>query len=263
MRPTSLRGGESLCRAQPASRQLPFHGRAAAGDDIRRRQRGNERHRRRANDAYATAQLRGKTPPPKKDVKLTDTEALWLLAHLVGDVHQPLHVGAIYFDRGCDDAVDPNVGGVPPKFGIGETVASTVGGNLVKLVAPFPTVPLAENLHFYWDGAAVVRAMQTAGVGQSEQDFARLLAAAPPSGWEKPGPPETWAAQWASEILPLAAEAHARLAVRKGPTPFPACSWTTTIDASYEDWAQAQAKVQLAKAGVRLAALLKAIFAPQ
>ena len=33
---------------------------------------------------YAVAQLRGKSPPAKKDVKLTDTEALFLLAHLSG-----------------------------------------------------------------------------------------------------------------------------------------------------------------------------------
>jgi hypothetical protein len=211
---------------------------------------------------YAVAQLRG-NKPTKKDVKLTDTEAVWLLAHLVGDIHQPLHVGAMYFDQTCDSVLDPNRGGVPPKFGIGETVAATVGGNLIELVAPFPTVPPSENLHFYWDGAAVVHAMQSAGVGQSEQDFARLLAGAPPSGWETTGAPETWPAQWASEVLPLAAEAHARLAIRKRSDPFPACRWTTTIDAGYEDWAQAQAKVQLAKAGVRLAALLKAIFAPQ
>jgi S1/P1 nuclease len=213
--------------------------------------------------AYAVTQLRGKTPPAKKDVKLTDTEAVWLLAHLVGDIHEPLHVGARYFDKSCDNAVDPNVGGVPPKFGIGDTIASTVGGNLIALLAPFPAVPLAENLHFYWDSAAVVEAMQSEGVGQSEQDFARSLAGAPPSGWETAGPPETWAMQWASESLPLAAEALGRLTIRKTPQPFPACGWTTTIDASYEDWAKAQAKIQLAKAGVRLAALLKTILPPQ
>ena len=44
--------------------------------------------------AYAVDQLSGKHPPAKPDVNLTDTEAVWLLAHLVGDIHQPLHVGA-------------------------------------------------------------------------------------------------------------------------------------------------------------------------
>ncbi len=213
--------------------------------------------------AYAVAQLRGKTPPPKPGVKLTDTEAVWLLAHLVGDIHQPLHVGAKYFDSSCETSVDPNVVvGGPPKFGIGDTIAPTVGGNLIALAAPAPAVPPAENLHFYWDGAAVVRAMQAAGVAQSELDFARLLAAAPPAGWQTAGPPETWAEQWASEAMPLAAEAHDRLVIRKGPQSFPSCSWTTSVDPAYDEWAGERAKIQLAKAGFRLAALLNAIFAP-
>ena len=46
---------------------------------------------------YAVAQLRGLSPPAKTDVNLTDAEALWLLAHMVGDIHQPLHVGAEIF----------------------------------------------------------------------------------------------------------------------------------------------------------------------
>ena len=55
--------------------------------------------------------------------------------------------------------------------------------------------------------------------------------------------------------------------IRKGakPSPFPStggCTWETTPDAAYEDWAKAQARIQIAKAGFRLAALLKAIFEP-
>ena len=36
----------------------------------------------------------------------------------------------------------------------------------------------------------------------------------------------------------------------------------TTLDPAYQDWAKEQARTQLAKAGFRLAALLKAIFEP-
>jgi S1/P1 Nuclease len=217
--------------------------------------------------AYAVAQLRGKNPPAKPQVNLTDTEALWLLAHLVGDIHQPLHIGAKYFDKTCETSVDPNIGGTPPSFGIGESTAMTMGGNLILLTAAPPSVPPAANLHLYWDGTAVVRAMQTAGSAHSEQDFAKLLAATPPPGWETAGAPETWSAQWASEIMPLAVEAHGRLTIRKGskPSPFPltgGCTWETTLEPSYEDWAKAQARTQLAKAGFRLAVLLKAIFQP-
>jgi S1/P1 Nuclease len=216
---------------------------------------------------YAVAQLRGKTPPAKPDVNLTDTEAVWLIAHLVGDIHQPLHVGAKYFDKTCQTSVDPNIGGTPPTFGIGDTSAMTMGGNLIFLVAPPPAVPPVPNLHLYWDSTTVVRAMQAAGSAHSEQDFAKLLAAAPPGGWETAGAADTWAAQWASEIMPLAVEAHQRLAIRKGAKPSPfsftgGCTWETTLDPSYEDWAKAQARRQLALAGFRLAALFKAIFEP-
>src|SRR5262249_25808055 len=113
--------------------------------------------------AYAVAQLRGKTPTPKPDVNLTDTEAVWLLAHLVGDIHQPLHVGAKYFNKTCETSVDPNIGGTPPPFGCGDPVAMTMGGNLILLVAPAPAVPPASNLHLYWDSTTVLRAMQAAG----------------------------------------------------------------------------------------------------
>src|SRR5262249_60819293 len=123
------------------------------------------------------ASWRAHTPPAKPDVNLTDTEAVWLLAHLVGDIHQPLHVGAKYFDKACQTSVDPNIGGTLPTFGIGDTVAMTMGGNLILLVAPTPAVPPASNLHLYWDSTTVVRAMQAAGSAHSEQEFAKLLAA--------------------------------------------------------------------------------------
>jgi hypothetical protein len=109
--------------------------------------------------------------------------------------------------------------------------------------------------------------MQAAGSAHSEQDFAKLIAAAPPANLETTGSPDAWAAQWASEIMPLAVEAHQRLTIRKGSKPSPfsftgGCTWETTLDPSYEDWAKAQARIQLAKAGFRLAALFKAIFEP-
>jgi S1/P1 Nuclease len=219
---------------------------------------------------YIVAQLSAKTPEAKParidDVDLTDGEALWLLAHLVGDIHQPLHVGAKYYDLTCKLSVDPNQGGNPDdRFGIGTTVAETVGGNLIFLEAPKPAVPPAANLHFYWDGAAVARAMRIAGLGHSEQEFARLLAATPPAGWQTTGAPDSWATQWATEILPLAVEAHGQLVIHKGDRPPPfagtgGCTWTTTLDSTYEDWATENVRRQLAKAGFRLAALLVAIF---
>lgn len=213
---------------------------------------------------YAVAQLRGKSPV-MKDVTLTDGEAVWLLAHLVGDIHQPLHVGSIYYDKEtCKQVKDPT--GLPGGV---DAVASTVGGNNILLVAlaPDPAAPPADNLHLYWDGTAVSSAMQAAGLPGTEQDFARLLAAKAPADWRTAGDPETWAAKWATEILPLARASHTRLKIafkdRKETAPDKVtCHWTTQISPAYSQWASEQARRQVTKAGFRLAALLKEIFEP-
>jgi hypothetical protein len=209
---------------------------------------------------YAIAQLRGKKPQ-KDEVKLTDVEAIWLLAHLVGDIHQPLHVGSAYFDKAtCTMRVDPtNIPG-----GI-NSVAQTIGGNAIELAGPAgpPSAGLADTFHIYWDGPAVAWAMQAKGLAGAEQEFARLLVAQPPAGWELPGNPdaETWAEQWANEILPTAVKAHNDLTIKfDRRKPDGSCVWKTTIDPTYHEWAQKTASAQLAKAGFRLAALMVVLF---
>jgi len=216
---------------------------------------------------YIIAQFRGKKPFIK-DVKLTDTEALWLLAHLVGDIHQPLHVGAQYYDKEtCTRPLDPNAvpGGMP-------NVVATTGGNDIGLITdePTPALPPADNLHLFWDGTTVAGAMKAAGLAGDEQSFARSLAAKPPAGWQLNTDPEKWAEQWAAEALPLAAKAHSgappdgiriELDERKVQTNGKVkCTWKAKIEQPYADWAQKVATDQVAKAGFRLAALLVAII---
>ena len=72
--------------------------------------------------------------------------ALKLLVHYVGDIHQPLHVGAAYFG--------PNATLVNPN-----TTSDALegrGGNEISLHG--------SNLHSYWDGLTVKNAMAAAGV---------------------------------------------------------------------------------------------------
>jgi hypothetical protein len=205
----------------------------------------------------------GDAPPTraqKKDVRLNDTEAVWLLAHLVGDIHQPLHVGAKYYDKACETSVDPNaVGGMA-------NVSQTVGGNLIYITPKPPVVPPAGNLHLFWDSTTVLRAMKIAGQLGNEQEYAKALAGSPPNGWNNmTDPAEKWAEQWATEIMPRAKDAHDRLTIIKGSKPSPffgtgGCTWETTVDDGYQDWAAMIAEEQLKKAGFRLAALLVAIF---
>jgi len=76
---------------------------------------------------------------------------------------------------------------------------------------------------------------------------------------ENPGRRRTWAAKWANDVIPVAAEAHRRLSIRRKGEPTRdhdgklQCKWETTLDKSYQDWAKEQARTQLAKAGFRLA----------
>ena len=210
---------------------------------------------------YIVAQLRGKKPQ-LDGVKLTDTEAVWLLAHLVGDIHQPLHVGAAYYDKEtCTRQVDPNTvaGGL-------SGVAPTNGGNFIALVAnaPAPAAPPADNFHLYWDSVVVNRAMQEAGLSGAEGDFARLLASDAPPNWQTAGDAETWAAQWASESIPTADDAYNRsdITITGKLNAAGKCEWKAKLEPTYQAWAQGVAHEQLRKGGFRLAALLKAIFAP-
>ena len=52
---------------------------------------------------HAVAVLRGNASA-SDSINLTQREALWVLAHVVGDIQQPLHVAALYFDKDCGPA---------------------------------------------------------------------------------------------------------------------------------------------------------------
>lgn len=73
-------------------------------------------------------------------------EALFLLAHMVGDVHQPLHVGAVYL---CDNQEG------------GDSCADTVGGNIL-LRTPGSK---GSDLHAEWDG--ITKSMQAQPTGDT------------------------------------------------------------------------------------------------
>jgi S1/P1 Nuclease len=207
---------------------------------------------------HTVEQLQGKRPYFKNNVKLENEEALWLLAHLVGDIHQPLHVGQPYYDKTCEKIIDPNASK-------DVEAVSTLGGNAIKL--PGGEVP---SLHIYWDAIAVAKAMQKEGFSGDEPAFARALATTPPASWQSVGIPETWAEQWIEETMPLT-EAAYQLKIEHDPAQdripgFPSatisCGLKTTITPQYEAWAAGMAHAQLHKAGYRLAAILVAVLKP-
>jgi len=208
-----------------------------------------------AVSAHAINVLREKVPNHGPAI-LNERDALWLLTHLVGDIHQPLHVGAVYFDKGCAAVVDPNVAGARlPSFGIDTTIASTKGGNELKISS-------SRNLHAYWDGGTVTGAMRLVGVrDKSIEGFAKVIVGAPPQGWRPTGDPDTWPTQWATESLLVARSALTQVEIGPG-TPAEAgkCSWPVTLQRDYANWSNRQTLTQLGKAGFRLAELLRVVF---
>jgi hypothetical protein len=214
--------------------------------------------------------LRGKQPE-ENERKITKRVAVILLAHYVGDIHQPLHVGAQYFD-GNGKPVNPDVTGA----GFADE-----GGNSLLLVLqqagdhghPHTT----KKLHSYWDDDTVttalgllrqeIRANRTGPSGQiTESDIARRLAGQEPVKWKLPvaGGVDALAVAWADEILPVAVEAHRRLdfthihinGTHKTATG-QAIEGEPPDGLSYHDWAGKVVRDEIHKAGWRLAALLE------
>ncbi len=179
----------------------------------------------------------------------TPREALRYLAHCTGDIHQPLHVGNAFVS-----ASGPLQFVVPNGPGGWRT---TLGGNTL-VYGPENRF----NLHSYWDSHAVNITM-----GRDDpQTFAAKLFGEmkAPSTWTSSGDADTWPAQWATEGLAQAKAIHQgiRLVAYIGPDDQKrfAHRWTIEQPAGYDDRAKTITRQQLAAAGFRLAATLKAIW---
>lgn len=163
-----------------------------------------------------------------------DAEAILMLAHLVGDLHQPLHVGAVYLD-GQDHEINPGKKADPRT--------ETRGGNLVQ--------DGSTNLHADWD--EIPRTIDPAKISEDMMKSARTFV-------EKVDSPPGRAEAWANDTL-LAAKAafkgvsftHADAA--KG-------HWKAHFDDRHAYFTAKDdlQRKQLAKAGARLASLLNAIW---
>jgi hypothetical protein len=194
---------------------------------------------------------------------LNKRNAMRMLAHLLGDIHQPLHVGVEYVHW---DGHSPSFNTDPARI-LGDNPRDdvTIGGNKLML----KTDDTLE-LHVYWDTNLVLSAMSADGA-TSPSVFASHLREKfkQPPGWDNSGDIKTWGAQWATEALKLS-EAHAYPTVellgrRKGDpfNPGKKTMWVYDIKVgdSYERDNTPVVRDQLAKAGYRLAKLLEAIHA--
>jgi hypothetical protein len=181
------------------------------------------------------AVLKGK-PSPAPFAIVSKKEALRVLAHLMGDLHQPLHVGAVYLDA-SGHPVDPDAGAF-------NEASSTRGGNLL--------VDGGKKLHALWDDTPAslsVAAFKASGVA--------LARAVPVTA----GPVEDWPVAFASDTLLVSHEALVGLSY--GPEQGAGTanrSWLVTEPAGYAAARAALQKQQIVKAGARLAQVLMAVW---
>jgi S1/P1 Nuclease len=162
---------------------------------------------------------------------------LLLLAHYVGDVHQPLHVGAIYLSA--------NGTRVNPDVGVFDATTETRGGNQIMVTALPGARP--QNLHANWDAIpASLNATQISAAW-----IARANAVTP-----TPADIFKWPAVWATETVKGAEHAFKGLQFTKMSDTL----WGVTLPIGYAADAETLKNTQLTEAGARLAQILKAVF---
>ena len=192
--------------------------------------------------------------------RLAPRVALLLLAHLVGDLHQPLHVGVAYM--GPDGQF-----GDPRRLPL-DVLQPTEGDNLLVFSD-------GRSLHAAWDVEAPARAMRRAGTASPEGWAAHLLRRGirVPDARSAPGADCREAEvlrrpqRWADESLALSARIHERLDVA-GPTWVPPrldglqprAAWQIRARPGQRDWTTAMAEQQVERAGRRLAAILQCVL---
>lgn len=182
--------------------------------------------------------------------------ALRLVIHLVGDVHQPIHVGCGYVDSSTDPprlVLDARSRGLPHDRG---------GGRIL--------LPNGDSLHAYWDGSlGSVAASGGGNVGDHDHAFApdvkerfieklvdRAVAFAP-AGFLA-NDPALWAKEWATESLIAAREAYVSLRITGKQDNYFKVSWEGK--SAYDARCKPVSDARLAAAVQNLAALLNRVL---
>jgi hypothetical protein len=222
--------------------------------------------------SYCVDVLRGEVPE-NNPRKITRPVAVILLAHYVGDIHQPLHVGAEYFNQ-AGQAVDPdeNQPGIEDE-----------GGNtLMLLLIRGPPKEMAHRplkLHGFWDYDAVMANLPPLSptlskeeryqkIERAKRSLIDRLAKEQPQNWRAPANValKKYGEFWADDILPVAREAHERLQFIKV---HQTVDQDRTVMAGfareknaadrvgYADWSAKTVREELHNAGWRLADLLQ------
>jgi hypothetical protein len=153
--------------------------------------------------------------------RFSELNALRLIVHLVGDVHQPCHVGCSYIDKSSTPAKIV----LDPETAASKHLPDDIGGNRLLL-------PGNGSLHSYWDSK--IGSLDAGDDGgdnhdhahdfadaapelqaQAVQKLAAMTAALPPApvAFDAPNDPERWAEGWATKSLIAAREAYRTLSI--------------------------------------------------
>lgn len=185
------------------------------------------------------------TEPENNARKITKTMALILLAHYIGDIHQPLHIGAEYFTA-SGKPCNPEI--TKPFFG-------DEGGNTLTLALSKECNPglIRDSLHRFWDHDAVDIAFPTDAVDTAGCNPLPKLVM------------KSCVETWANESLTISRKAHTRLGfasmkIQNGVATGTAFELKIKDGLCYQEWAGKEVGALIKKAGRRLAAVLCALI---
>ncbi|MBC9909752.1 S1/P1 nuclease [Chitinophaga varians] len=171
---------------------------------------------------------------------MSPINALRWLTHLVGDLHQPLHVACSYIDHDPDPTLVTDPALIVEK---GLTQQSDQGGNALLL-------PLAHDttLHAYWD--SLIPSITPAAAADALH----------PSSTDAPaGPPRLWAESWAMDSVKKSRQAYQSLQITEKADKKFRVSWEG--EKAYNDRCAPLVGEQLMLGSKRLALLVNTLFA--
>jgi hypothetical protein len=179
----------------------------------------------------AIAVLQGQPAPAPFHIN-SKKEALRLLVHFVGDIHQPLHVAAVYLDA-QGQLVDPDQGTFDPA-------TQTRGGNNI--------LKGTQKLHALWDTVPV--ALHSDRLLPAALEEARAIPVSQ-------GPMSDWSQAWASETLDQGRVAFRGLSYSAEDANQ---HYAVTLPPGYSELRANIQRAQILKAGARLAQILTATW---
>jgi hypothetical protein len=226
---------------------------------------------------YCVDVLRGRIPEANER-KITKPVAIILLAHYVGDIHEPMHVGAAYFDaKGM--LADPDKD---------KSALADEGGNTFTIELndepPRTRGHHKKKFHGFWDQDAVNGLFPELPDSLKKKEYdeqvkplakkmVHEMATTEPKNWRLPAKIDlaNYAEAWANEIMPVTREAHTRLELRdvkplqqedRVVAVGEAVEKPVTGKMNYRTWSTGVVRQEIHLAGWRLADLLEKSLKP-